>query len=333
MAATIPLLLSAVRETLISVAAPVVILLFLIAYLEESGLLDFERIFRRTGKAQPVLGAAVSAVPGCAGSVTLTRLYSTGAVGVGTLYAAHFATLGDAAFVLWSGRPLETLALTGIVLVVGVVLGTLIDLTPARSYLSVADMSAACELPTSLPNWSVYGWFVLLVSALAVALGLPATDPAAGIVGTALAVGSVILLRLPKGQWLIGSAVARALQRTARDAAEIMAWVVFADLAFTLANGLLGGLLVQALHGNVLLDVVIAAAIGLIPGCGPQIVVAGLFVAGDLPFAALVANTLSQHGDAIFPLLGVQRRVAAYLTLIGGAVGLVAGLAAALILR
>ncbi|MDA8346513.1 MAG: arsenic efflux protein [Thermaerobacter sp.] len=333
MAPTISLLLGAIRDTLLTVAAPVVILLFLIAYAEESGLLDFERIFRRTGKAQPALGAVVSAVPGCAGSVTLTRLYSTGAVGIGTLYAAHFATLGDAAFILWSARPLTTLALTGISVLVGIVIGSIIQLTPARRYFAAHDLAASCDLPMRLPDWAVYGWFIVLLVALSAALLLPSPAPAAGIFGALLAIISVVLLRLPRKDGLHAAAPARALQRTARDAAEIMAWVVLADVAFTLANGLLGGILVQALHGNVLLDVVIAAGIGLIPGCGPQIVVASLYVAGDLPFAALVANTISQHGDAIFPLLGVQRRVAAYLTIAGGAVGLVAGVAAALIVH
>ncbi len=333
MASTISLLLGAVRDTLVSVAAPVVLLLFVIAYLEESGILDFERLFRRTGKAQPALGALVSAVPGCAGSVTLTRLYSTGAVGIGTLYAAHFATLGDAAFILWSARPLTTLGLTGIAVAVGVVIGTVIQLTPARRYFVAEDIAAACDLPSSLPVWAVSVWFSLLLAGLAATLLLAPQAPVAGAFGAALAVFSVVLLRMPRGAGVSKAAAARALQRTARDAAEIMAWVVLADVGFTFVNGLLGGVLVHALHGNVLLDVAIATLIGLIPGCGPQIVVASLFVAGDLPFAALVANTISQHGDAIFPLLGMQRRIAAYLTIAGGAVGLVAGVATAFIIR
>lgn len=331
MVRTALLLLGAVRDTLLSVAAPVVLLLFLIAYAEESGLLNFERIFQRTGKAQPALGAVVSAIPGCAGSVTLSRLYSAGAIGAGTLYAAHLATLGDAAFILWSRRPLETLALTAIAMAVGIIVGTIVQQTPARNYLAARDLEASCETPSQLPAWAVYAWFSVLAGSLVLTLVPGAL--AAGIAGSLLAVGSVLLLRLGRAEGLPGSAPLRALHRTARDAAEIVAWVVFADVAFTLVNGLLGGALVAALHGSVLLDVVLATAIGLIPGCGPQIVVASLFVAGDLPFAALVANTLSQHGDAIFPLLGVQRRAAAYLTVAGGAVGLAAGFVTALLIH
>lgn len=330
MGTTVELLIGDVRGMLLGVAAPVVVLLLAIALSEQSGLLNFERIFRRSGITQPVWGAIASAVPGCAGSLTLTRLFGTGAVGVGTLYAAHFATLGDAAFVLWSGRPLQTLALTGIVLAVGVALGLVIERTPVRTLLAPKVLPQSCEVEAYLPRWAAAAWLGLLLLALGIALFAPDTSLATGVAGGALAIASVLLLRLPRLSDGPRGAFARALETTAHDAAEIMAWVILADVAFTLANGLLGGVLVHALQGSVFVDVVIAAAIGLIPGCGPQIVVASLFVAGDLPFAALVANTLSQHGDAIFPLLRAQRQVAARLTVAGGAIGLLAGLAAIL---
>ncbi|MHB1981766.1 MAG: putative manganese transporter, partial [Sulfobacillus sp.] len=84
--------------------------------------------------------------------------------------------------------------------------------------------------------------------------------------------------------------------------------------------------IIQLLHGNLMLDVALGALVGLIPGCGPQIVVATLFVTGNLPFAAVLANTISQHGDAIFPLLSSARRTAWRLSLTGGALGAAAGL-------
>lgn len=322
------LLLATLKEAVLSVTAPVVVLLFLIAYAEEVGWLNFERIFSRTGRGQPVLGSAISAIPGCAGSVTLTRLYTTGTISAATLLAAHLTTMGDAAFVLWAGKPLETLGLTAIVFVLGAILGMVLQARSNVSAEGVLASDASCAVPAKVPLPVATTWAALLV--LAVVFGLlGGTGPlwisavAAGLLFF-LSVGVPRLHRTASGR--PKSAIARALQTTVPDAAEITAWVIAADVLFTLANSAAGGVLSSFLHGNVFAAVLLATVVGLIPGCGPQIVVATLFVRGDLPFAALLANTLSQHGDAIFPLLHTRRRVAMYLTLTGGAVGAAAGL-------
>ena len=47
----------------------------------------------------------------------------------------------------------------------------------------------------------------------------------------------------------------------------------------------------------------IAALIGLIPGCGPQIIAITAYTKDLISFPALTANAISQDGDALFPLL------------------------------
>jgi len=56
--------------------------------------------------------------------------------------------------------------------------------------------------------------------------------------------------------------------------------------------------------------VLIGALVGMIPGCGPQIIFVTLFSQGLVPFAALLANAISQDGDAILPLIALDRRSA-----------------------
>ena len=48
---------------------------------------------------------------------------------------------------------------------------------------------------------------------------------------------------------------------------------------------------------------VISGIIGLIPGCGPQIIVITAYTKDIISFPALAANAISQDGDALFPLL------------------------------
>ena len=55
--------------------------------------------------------------------------------------------------------------------------------------------------------------------------------------------------------------------------------------------------------------VAFAAVVGLVPGCGPQIIAISAYVEGIISFPALVANAISQDGDALFPLL-VRHKVA-----------------------
>ncbi|MGB4392993.1 MAG: putative manganese transporter, partial [Bacillota bacterium] len=65
-----------------------------------------------------------------------------------------------------------------------------------------------------------------------------------------------------------------------------------------------------------LASVVAGVLVGLIPGCGPQVIFVSLYLRGMFPFAALLANSLSQDGDALFPLLAMDRNSAFWATVV-----------------
>jgi len=54
----------------------------------------------------------------------------------------------------------------------------------------------------------------------------------------------------------------------------------------------------------------IAIAVGFVPGCGPQVLVATLYVNGAIPFAALIGNAISNDGDALFPAIALNPKAA-----------------------
>ena len=58
-----------------------------------------------------------------------------------------------------------------------------------------------------------------------------------------------------------------------------------------------------AKYGDGVIAVLIASIIGIIPGCGPQIIAISAYVKDIISFPALTANAISQDGDALFPLL------------------------------
>ena len=50
----------------------------------------------------------------------------------------------------------------------------------------------------------------------------------------------------------------------------------------------------------------IAVLVGVIPGCGPQVLVVTLYVKGVGSFSALIGNAISNDGDALFPAIGLN---------------------------
>ncbi|MEU7279001.1 putative manganese transporter [Streptomyces sp. NPDC045431] len=103
-----------------------------------------------------------------------------------------------------------------------------------------------------------------------------------------------------------------ALAAGARELALIVVWVSVIYLAWTLVETLTG------FDGSQLplhdwLGVVVGACIGLIPGCAVQIAFTTLYLAGGVPLPTLVANAVSQDGDALLPLIARDAR-AAFLT-------------------
>ena len=56
-------------------------------------------------------------------------------------------------------------------------------------------------------------------------------------------------------------------------------------------------------YGDGFIAIIAVSIIGLIPGCGPQIIVITAYTKDIISFPALAANAISQDGDALFPLL------------------------------
>jgi hypothetical protein len=100
------------------------------------------------------------------------------------------------------------------------------------------------------------------------------------------------------------------LVHAASETAFVTFWVLIAYLVFEFGI-LLSGIKESDMseHGSGAGAVLVAATIGLIPGCGPQIIAITAYVEGIISFPALVANAISQDGDALFPLL-VRHKVA-----------------------
>lgn len=103
----------------------------------------------------------------------------------------------------------------------------------------------------------------------------------------------------------------------AEETAFVITWVFLAMFIYNLFVTLIGGesVMQSFMQGTGFITVLIAVLIGLIPGCGPQIILATLYVQGTIPFSALAANAICNDGDALFPLLAINKKSAVFATL------------------
>ena len=131
-----------------------------------------------------------------------------------------------------------------------------------------------------------------------------------GLLGTTLS----IILYISQKNWFADDTEAtigdklhsmrETMVHAASETAFVTFWVMIAYLAFEfmmLFSGLAEDDLAQ--YGDGFVVVIVAATIGLIPGCGPQIIAITAYTKDVISFPALAANAISQDGDALFPLL------------------------------
>ena len=135
-----------------------------------------------------------------------------------------------------------------------------------------------------------------------------------GLIGTSLS----IILYISQKNWISDDSEAsigdklysmrETMIHSASETAFVTFWVMSAYLIFEFSM-LFSGMAEAdlALYGDGIIAVILAAAIGLIPGCGPQIIAITAYTKDLISFPALVANAISQDGDALFPLLARHR--------------------------
>ncbi|NYE37611.1 hypothetical protein F4692_002744 [Nocardioides cavernae] len=303
---------------------------------------------RRRGAA-PVVAAALTMPPGCGGAILVMAAYGRGAVSFGAAIAALVATMGDASWVLLAHDPWLTVQLKALLLVVGATTGWLVDaagIRPARRPVAATPAAAPDPAPVPVPRAPAPGRPLLPAPApvlhdvgilpvllwLAIGGGATVSVPVTfqllapetlylvlGVLGACLAL--VVFVRsgcrlADDDETTAGErSYAAVLRHGGHEVAFVTVWVAVAYVAWSLVTHLTGfdGSTLPVLG---LAGVVVGALIGLVPGCAVQIVFAGMFAAGGMPLATLVANTISQDGDALLPLLALEHRSALVATVL-----------------
>ncbi len=269
---------------------------------------------------QVPLAALLGATPGCGGAVVVVAAYSSGNVGFGAVVAALTATMGDAAFLLIATRPDAAIVVLPLSFAIGILSGWVVDAL-AGDRMQV-DTSQQCELAPLVGKTRAkdYAFLALAIPGLIIGVtqlsGLDVYEvygslvAIVGLAGTAVGIGIWATSRLTA----MTNAKDSPVTRMAEETAFISVWVIGAYLAYDYIVAFTGLDLEASFSAVAPLLPLIAIIIGLVPGCGPQVLVTTLYVNGLIPFAALMGNAISNDGDALFPAIALNPKAAIWAT-------------------
>jgi hypothetical protein len=239
-----------------------------------------------------------------------------------------------------AGAPLEDAPVTSVRVLAAVDL----DAIEAENSLTGAADAEGTKSASAAPVVPLFSVVAALGTLLALPVAFQVVDPEAigptvagvnlytaiGVLGFCLA--AAVVWRSASGQRCsecVSTAAVRtnsSLEQGAREAAYVTVWSGLAFAAWELVNEASW----TDLDAISMLDaagiVVIAAVLGLVPACGVEIVVAGLFVAGGLPLPALVAYLVSEDGSGFVPLALRRPRAAALTAILTTIVAVIVGL-------
>ncbi|KQI68053.1 hypothetical protein AN189_11570 [Loktanella sp. 3ANDIMAR09] len=269
---------------------------------------------------QVPMAALLGATPGCGGAVVVVAAYSSGNVGFGAVVATLTATMGDAAFLLIATRPDAAMVVLPLSFAVGIISGWVVDRLPAISMTprrtDPADMVPRIGA-TRARDWLFAAFalpgLVIGVSQLAGVDVAAVFGPVMPIVGVG---GSILGLLI----WSTSSLKAMTnindtpVSRMAEETAFISVWVIGAYLAYDYLVAYGGFDLAAWFQAVAPLLPLLGVIVGLVPGCGPQVLVTTLYINGLVPFAALLGNAISNDGDALFPAIAIDPRAAVWAT-------------------
>ncbi|PLX35961.1 MAG: hypothetical protein C0606_17920 [Hyphomicrobiales bacterium] len=352
------LTVSALADAYLQVTVFVAATLGLVYLLEGVLRFDMGRMLERTSRWQPFIASLLGAMPGCGGAIIVVTQYTRGYASFGSVVAVLTATMGDAAFLLIAREPQTALGVIAVSIVVGTAAGMVVDRVHGRDFLRRAVDNRPQVVRRERPEAAGLAfvasavrtsWMVLVVPGLLLgilaALQIDADALLAPLAGEGIATklgaaGALVALTMwafagHENSHVISdpreSARGTVWQRIMADTNFVTGWVVMAFLAFELTVHVFGLDLGTLFKGWAFMMPAVAMLIGFIPGCGPQIVVTTLYLAGAVPLSAQLANAISNDGDALFPAIALAPQAAMLATVYTAVPALIVGYGAMLL--
>nr|WP_243730205.1 putative manganese transporter [Marinomonas balearica] len=302
-----------------------------------------------------IFAGVMGVLPGCGGAIIIITQYTQRKIGFGAVVAVLTSTMGDAAFLLISQKPNDAVIVLSISVCVGICTGLIINkisphpnlLPDRKDEYKQTDKSGGPLEATIVDIWisriSIAFWCILLIPATTVAILLsmqydvnsllsfpPQTIESLGAISGfsclclwAMSAKSDRYSELAKEN---NNALPKHwIRKVAQDTQFVTSWVVVAFILFELVVHFFGQDMFNTLQELGSASILFATFVGLLPGCGPQIMITGLFLQGAIPLSAQLANAISNDGDALFPAIALAPKAAILATVYSTIPALIAG--------
>ena len=331
--ATQEIVLQSLSDAFLQVSIFVAGTLFLYYYLvDKFPQLELSYVRKHAPNLEVPISALLGALPGCGGAIIVVTQFTKRQASFGSVVAVLTATMGDAAFLLLATRPFDGMIVLSTGLIVGSISGYIVNKIHNVDYLApdaeLMPQNQSTSQDTPIKFAGRVFWRIVFIPSLIIALMLAFQFDFSAISNKLNeaniffgAVCSLIVVSLwaftSKGETYQELTAEDDLQnkpsrlnRVMQDTHFVTAWVVTAFVIYELTM-LFFGLDLKAWFMNyAILAPLIGVLIGLLPGCGPQIVVTTLYIQGVIPFSAMIANAISNDGDALFPAIALAPKAA-----------------------
>ncbi len=308
----------AMSNAYLSVSVYVAITLFVFLNLEKSKKYSLSNFFKKNVNMQIPIAAFLGAIPGCGGAIIIVTQYLQGNITFGCLVAVLTSTMGDAAFLILAKEPTNAFLIFIICMIVGIFTGYIIDRMVKNKYSKKESFKINLKLD-EIDNkyylslyklWFVIfipGFFLGIISHLQIDLLKIFNFDINYFFGFFAALLGIFIWSInPYSDKDISLDNSRNTKLKSIDLTNfITVWVVVGFLFFDLGIYLTGFNIKNLFEVILPITPLIAVFIGVIPGCGPQILTATLYLNGHIPLSAEIGNAISNDGDALFPAIAI----------------------------
>ena len=308
----------AMANAYLSVSVFVAITLFVFLYFEKSKTYSLSNFFKNNVNLQIPIAGCLGAIPGCGGAIIVVTQYLQGNITFGCLVAVLTSTMGDAAFLILAKQPMNALLIFSICMIVGIISGFLVNyiMPNKRASMNVTKINLKLGEIQNKYHLSLYkfwlvifipGFFLGILSQFQINLVKILNFDIYYFLGCSGALLAMFIWAInPFSDKAISVDTSRNIQSKGIDMTNfVTVWVIIGFLVFDLGIYFTGIDFKKLFEVMLPLTPLVAIFIGFVPGCGPQILTATLYLNGYIPFSAEIGNAISNDGDALFPAIAI----------------------------
>lgn len=306
----------------------------------------------------PIVGSLLGVIPGCGATIVVASLYKNNKISFGGLFATFISTLGEGSFVLLGasneadvvGNLQAYVTITIFGFIAGVIFGYLSDIFEFRlNSINTQQNHLEETVPQTKQDTKVdilfeeLGFYAIIVMAIFLAPGsimalwggeIESISNLTYWVSVVLTITCIIFYCISRFVYKhldfycdegdIKSTTLHAIIDVAMVVTYVFIGLFVANYIFDVLVG--AETFNTWMTSSSYVVVLLAALIGVIPGCGGMITVVVAFITiPNFPMAALIASAIATSGDGIFPLLAKNRKDGFMVSGVGLLVALVVG--------